>query len=202
VIDFEPYGKNNLVIEFQGPLLWAKSSGDASIYYSEVSKQHGVYLWTVPTPNGYLVYYVGETGVNFRTRMRDHYKEQLSGMYHIYDPEQFCLGRKCELWRGIYGKGGIRDHNKFLEILPEIAPVLVRFINIFHFYVAPMQCDRRIRERLEAALANHLYEQPGVIGAFQEKNIRYNLRRSNEDPIKVKIACPQVVQGIPTELNI
>jgi hypothetical protein len=193
---------SELVVEFQGPFSWVESSAEGSIFYSEVSKLPGVYLWTVGTPNGYLVYYVGETGVNFHTRMRDHYKEQLSGMYHIYDPELFSLGEKRELWRGVYGKGGERDFYKFLDILPSLVHSLIRFVSIIHFYVAPMNCERRLRKRFEAALANHLYRQPGVLGAFQDKGIRYELRRNSEDPIKVNINCPQEVLGIPTVLHI
>jgi hypothetical protein len=193
---------SQLVIEFQGPLSWANSSIDASIFYSEISKQPGVYLWTVRTPIGDLVYYVGETGVNFCTRMRDHYKEQLSGMYHIYDPKQFSLGEKRELWPGVYGKGGKHDFHEFLDVLPELAPALARFVSIIQFYVAPLNYERRLRRRFEAALANYLYAQPGVVGAFQDKNIHYDSRCPEEDPIKVKIRCPQVVQGIPRELII
>jgi hypothetical protein len=193
---------SELTFEFQGPLSWIKSSANASIFYSEVSKLPGVYLWTVRTPIGELVYYVGETGVNFRTRMRQHYKEQLSGMYHIYDPEQFCLGEKRELWQGVYGKGGERDFYKFLDILPSLVPSLIRFVSIIHFYVAPMNCERRLRQRFEAALANHLYGQPGAIGAFQDKGIHYDPRLINENPIIVKIDCSQEVLGIPPELTI
>jgi hypothetical protein len=193
---------SELTVEFQGPLSWIQSSANASIFYSEVSKLPGVYLWTVRTPIGDLVYYVGETGVNFRKRMREHYKEQLSGMYHIYDPEQFSLGEKRELWRGVYGKGGERDFSKFLDMLPEIAPVLVRFVSSISFYVAPLDCEKRLRMRFEAALANHLYKQPGAIGAFQEKGIRYGPRLQGEKPIRVNVNCPEIVQGIPTELII
>jgi hypothetical protein len=193
---------SELTVEFQGPLSWIKSSANASIFYSEVAKLPGVYLWTVRTPIGDLVYYVGETGVDFRTRMREHYKEQLSGMYHIYDPDQFSLGEKRELWRGVYGKGGERDFSKFLEILPEIAPILVRFVSSILFYVAPLNFAKRLRKRFEAALANYLYAQPGVVGAFQDKNIRYDPRLQDESPVRVSINCPQVVQGIPSELII
>jgi hypothetical protein len=190
------------VVEFQGPLSWVESSAETSIFYSEVSKLMGVYLWTVKTPDGHLVYYVGETGVNFRTRMRSHYQEQLSGMYHIYDPELFSLGEKRELWQGVYGKGGERDFHKFLDILPSLVPSLIRFVGIIHFHVAPMNCERRPRRRFEAALANHLYGQPGAIGAFQDKGIHYDPRLINENPIMVKIDCPQEVLGIPPKLAI
>jgi hypothetical protein len=194
--------KSESVVEFQGPFSWVEPSVEASIIHSEVSKLPGVYLWTVETPNGFLVYYVGETGVNFRTRMRDHYKEQLSGMYHIYDPELFSLGEKRELWRGIYGKGGKHDLYKFLDILPLLVTSLIRFVSIIRFYVAPINFERRLRKRFEAALANHLYSQPGVVGAFQDKGIRYELRRNSEDPTKINIICPKEVLGIPTALHI
>jgi hypothetical protein len=192
--------KNKLNIVFYGPLSWVNPSANFSIFYSEVSNHPGIYLWTVGTSYGDLIYYVGETGRNFRTRMRDHYKEQLSGMYHIYDPEQFSLGKKKEIWPGVYGKGGEKDLTKFLDILPTIAPDLIKFVSIIQFYVAPINWEGRIRKRFEAALANYLYKQPGTVGDFQDKGIRYEPRRENEEPIMVNINFPKAIKGMPKEL--
>ncbi len=191
--------ENELNIVFHGPLAWVNSPADSSIFSAEITRQPGVYLWTVETPHGHLVYYVGETGRDFRIRMKEHYKEQLSGMYHIYDPEQFSLGKKRQLWRGVYGKGGEKDFLKFLDLLPTIASALTKFVSIIQFYVAPIDCEGRIRKRFEAALAYYLYNQPGN---FQDEGIQYERRWDNEEPIIVNINYPEIIKGMPRELII
>jgi len=64
------------------------------------SSQAGIYLWTVPFPDGHLTYYVGETGRSFNIRLRQHHEELVSARYHIYSAEEFARGEKLALWPG------------------------------------------------------------------------------------------------------
>jgi hypothetical protein len=167
------------------------------------AKHSGLYVWTVDTPGGDLVYYVGETGVPFARRMHQHLEQQLAGMYHIHDPDAFARGVRKPLWHGMYGKsrepGGLAE---FLRRLPDLAPALQRFVALMRFHLAPVECERRLRCRIEAALARHFYSVPGPVGEFQETNVRYAPRRADEAPVEVSVEsdCPLIAS--PARLSV
>ena len=70
-----------LTIEFYGPFSWTSTDDSTSVFKSSIAAKLGVYLWTVSTSEGELIYYVGQTGRSFSVRMREHFEQQLSGMY-------------------------------------------------------------------------------------------------------------------------
>lgn len=65
-----------------------------------------------------------------------------------------------------------------------------------------MEYDRRLRERVEASLAKHLREQPGVIGRFQDEGVRYRERSDKEEPIKAQFQSTVNLLGVPEMLWI
>ena len=69
-------------LEFSGPFCWLSSDPATSIFEAAAVRAAGIYLWTVDTQDGYVIYYVGETGAEFRQRLRQHWCEQMAGMYH------------------------------------------------------------------------------------------------------------------------
>jgi hypothetical protein len=158
----------------------------------EVGTNPGIYLWTVPSIFGDLVYYVGETARGFAPRMDEHLSMQLSGRYRIYEPKAFLRGEKKLLWRGVYGKGAEANVAGFVDKLPTLAPTLVEFVRSIRFHVAPTTCTDRMRKRIEAALADHLRQQKGLVGEFQEEDVRYVQRQAEEEAISVDIGLPLV----------
>ncbi|MDD3827861.1 MAG: hypothetical protein PHY79_17995 [Anaerolineae bacterium] len=132
--------------------------------------------------------------------MCEHFREHMSGGYHLYESEAFRQGRKDLLWPGRFGPTGERSLNRFLNCFLELAPAIASLAEIYHFYLAPLNCERRLRERIEAALANCLYEQPGLVGEFQDSGINYRPRWKNEDPILVQVRCCNTLLGVPESL--
>ena len=116
---------DEIAISFAGPFSWFGASNAPAVYRADEVRQCGIYLWTVHLPQGYLIYYVGETGGSFKVRLRQHYEEL------------------------------------------------------------------RIRRRIEA-IAQTLSAAQGIIGAFQDKGIRYEPRVKAEQPIPcvVRSALP------------
>jgi hypothetical protein len=57
--------------------------------------------------------------------------------------------------------------------------------------------SRRLRERIESALALHLYAQPGMVGAFQEEGVHYRPRWPSEEPVQVRFRCGAMLLGVP-----
>jgi hypothetical protein len=188
-------------LKFSGPYAWLPGLSAPSLGEVELGTSPGIYLWTVPSTVGELVYYVGETSRSFARRMDEHLAEQLSGRYRIYNPEAFLRGEKDLLWRGVYGRGAQPNVSGFVDKLPTWAPSLVEFVRSIRFHVAPTTCSDRSRRRIEAALANRLQEQKGLIGEFQEEDVRYVPRRAEEEPITVNIAWQQKPLGVPEQLE-
>jgi hypothetical protein len=112
------------------PFSWLSSDPATSIFEAADTRAAGIYLCTVDTEDGYLIYYVGETGAEFRQRMCQHWCEQLAEMYHIYDPERFVLGHKHVLWRAMYGNDREAGLAAFVERLPMLAPALADFVRL------------------------------------------------------------------------
>jgi hypothetical protein len=188
-------------ITFVGPFTWGHQDGTPSIFDEPVSGEHGLYLWTVPQLEaGEFVYYVGETGRSFGTRMEEHLKEHLAGFYHLYDPDLFQKGTKRMVWEGHWDVDRKRSVNEIVENYPTLCETIGRLTGLYRFFVASFDSEPRLRKRIEAAIALHLYSQEGIVGSFQDKGIRYTPRTSDEEPVRVKVVCPQPIVGMPTEV--
>jgi hypothetical protein len=188
-------------LSFTGPFGWFPSSALASVGQAPVAQSAGIYVWTSPTPEGEMVYYVGETARSFVRRMNEHLTEQLSGRYRIYEPDAFAQGRKQLLWRGVYGPEAELSVEGFVSLLPTLAPALVRFVRSMRFHLAPTSSSDRIRRRIEASLAAHLYSQGGAVGQFQDADIHYSPRVDREEPVAVQVTWQARPLGAPDALN-
>jgi len=88
-------------LEFSGPFSWLSSDLATSIFEAAAARAAWIYLWTVETQDGYVIYYVGETGAEFRQRMRQHWCEQMAGMYTsttrsgLRSATNTCCGGRC-----------------------------------------------------------------------------------------------------------
>ena len=177
--------------------------GPHSLFLQSESEKFGIYLWTIPFEGKYLVYYVGETGVTFADRFLDHTKSYLHGLYRIYDPTEFVKGKKKLVWEGMWKKElenpTIRIV-KFMERYSELSRAVYELLGLFHIFLIPLNSNRRIRQRIEAKIAEVLLKQPGVIGDFQDGDIRYIGRQPKEEPIKVSIKSDGQILGLPKDL--
>jgi hypothetical protein len=191
---------NDIKIIFSGPYSWHGSSDAPSLFESPLGGRSGIYLWTVPHSEGSLIYYVGETGRSFGVRFFEHFKEHFSGCYHIYEPTSLSKGDKVTLWAGKYDKSFKFSFSSLIERFTELAPAITEHAKLYRFFLAPMDCEKRFRERVEAAIAKHLYDQPGVIGKFQEGGIRYRPRMPKEEGIWVSIETEAKIMGLPSRL--
>jgi hypothetical protein len=190
-------------VKFAGPFSWCGHNEVPSISKVEAGKKSGVYLWTIRVGEGELVYYVGETGRNFAQRMLEHFKEHMSGGYHLYEPQEFSQGRKVLLWPGRYGPGKESSLAVFMQRFQELAPAIVGLVKLYRFYVAPLECEKRLCERIESELAMHLYEQPGIVGDFQDQGINYRPRRDDEEAaVQAMIQCESNLIGVPESLLV
>ena len=73
------------------------------------------------------------------------------GIYRVFNPEEFGKGRKVLLWGGMW-KTDRREPKlicDFIEQNEELAPKIVKFIEQFTIFLAPIGEDKRISERIE-----------------------------------------------------
>ena len=184
-------------LRFSGPYSWL-ADPLPSVLDAPASESPGLYLWSVPTTSaGELIYYVGETGRNFRSRFVEHLQQQISGWYRLYDPAAMQKGTKRLLWRGLYGSGAEVSIAPFVERLEELATPLRGFIRLVRFYLGPTDVEVRLRRRIEAAIADALYAQDEPVGGFQDTGIRYERRKAEEAPVRVRIMVPVILRGLP-----
>jgi hypothetical protein len=180
-----------------GPYSWPGTRDAPSVFDMEVGRRAGIYLWTVPLEQGHLIYYVGETGRSFSARLHEHYTEHVASMYHVYSPAEFARGEKVALWPGRFDatqrksvKECIQNHARLCDQIREMTFIL-------RFFLAPLCCDKRTQQRIEAAIAQALYAAPGIVGSFQDRGIRYCSRTKDEQPIPCVTSSPLPLLGLP-----
>ncbi len=189
-------------LSFSGPYSWLGAPDAASIFSADVGKLAGVYLWTVPLSEGHLIYYVGETGRSFRERLLEHYREHASCFYHLYAPSEFAKGEKRLVWPGRYDLDDRKTAVECIEQYPRLAPCVAELTRLYRFMLAPLTVEYRLRQRVEAAIACHLYHVDGLAGTFQDKGIRYRPRVEAEEPIACTIRSSVPLLGLPVILEI
>ena len=194
--------KPSIIVEFYGPFSWHGLDETIYIFDHDLAQRSGVYLWTVKHQGLELVFYVGETGRSFVTRMYEHYTEQISGGYSIYDPDQFKKGKRVLIWPGRYGSNKNLSISDFLIKMESSPEKMFKFIKLLRFWLAPLEVENRIRERIEAGIAKYLQSLDGYVGDFQDKEVRYRGRSENEPPILITISSPVKIAGLPETLWI
>lgn len=193
-------------VNFIGPFSWLGHEGTKSIFDAPDGKKAGIYLWTVrlEEENGELVYYVGKTNRSFSQRMREHFKEHLAGFYHVYSPEEFRKGERNPepVWRGMYLRHRTPAIVELAKIYPTISSQIIELANTYRFFIAPLNANRRILERIEGALYNHLKNHSGKTGQFQEQGLSYRSRLSSEQLEIASFSSTSKILGLPELLEI
>ena len=194
---------DSLSVEWFGPYSFVDSEAE-NVFTCLMGDKKGVYLFTIPFEGKYLVYYVGETGASFANRLLQHVQSYLNGFYRIFDPEEFVNGKKVLLWGGMW-KTNRREPkliSDFIDRQAELAPKTLLFLKQFRIFLAPIGEDKRIIERIEAEIARSLNQQGGLIGAFQDKDVRYRPTRPDEQQFRVVMTFPQSIMGLNEELFV
>jgi hypothetical protein len=186
-------------LQWHGPYKWYGDGEDVLFSRPEI-KQPGIYLWTILFDGQYLTYYVGETGRAFEERFKEHTRDCLGGLYRVYDPDKFITGKKELSWEGMWKKGTRDRMGEFLIRFKELAPIIHKFMGLIDMFLAPIDVDQCTRQRIESAIANHLYHQEGLIGTFQDNDIRYHPKRSDEEPISVLMNYSKPILGFCNKL--
>jgi hypothetical protein len=145
-------------IHFNGP--YGLSGQHNRLLFGEpISQKAGVYLWTVRTSDGFIVEYVGQTGESFAKRTKDHMIQTFGGNYRVCDPQLLRQGEVKVVWLGLWRKGTEDKMAEFAQRYLELAPVIQEYLEAIELFLAPVTGDRRMRERIEGAIAHQIREQ-------------------------------------------
>ena len=190
-----------LMLRFEGPFGLTKDR--AFLFDQTAAKEAGIYLWTVPYhEGGYLVTYIGETGASFANRIKDHLIQTVGGNYRICDPDLLIKGNQKILWNGLWRRGTRDRLLEYIEKIEEFAPIIRKGLRIEQLFLVPLTVEKRIRQRIEGALALHVKSQPPPASSVLPSDIRYNGRKELEAPIMVRLECKSFIHGIPSRLNV
>jgi len=189
----------DIAIDFHGPFKIGGNNGSI-LFSNQVSRHSGIYLFTVQYNDGYLVYYVGETGKSFFERIKEHAIHYFGGNYRVYDPKAFKNAQKTLIWQGMWQRDTKDRMPIYIDKCHALVPIIRDFLKLLDIFVAPFEAETRLRRRIEGAFARHLRQQPPPIGNFQDDDIRYIQRKRDETPIHVRISCSHKLHGMPSTL--
>jgi len=89
---------------------------------------------------------------------------------------------------------------EFVSRLIELTPVIKKSLEQSEIYVAPLTSERRIRQRIEGAIADHIKAQPPPASSLFQTDVRYTKRWNDEEPLEVRISGGNTLPGMPKDL--
>jgi len=90
--------------------------------------------------------------------------------------------------------------SEFVSRIIELSPAIKKSLEISEIYVAPFESERRIRQRIEGALANYIKAQPPPASSLLPKDVRYYKRGNDEEPVAVLISGGNALLGMPEDI--
>lgn len=188
-------------IFFKGPFSWHGQDDAPSVFDSDMANLCGIYLWMIPCGDELLINYVGETGRKFSKRLEEHYCQHASGMYRLDSSEGYSKGELVTVWPGIRGKDNKKSIKDCVIEYPKLCGTICELNNLYRFFLAEFSGEKRIRQRIESAIANHLYNTPGKVGDFMPPGVTYISRRDDEQSEMCKISSEVTIAGLPFEIE-
>jgi len=186
------YARLMLELVAAGPFSWIRSSEDAPprIFDVPESRKCGVYLFTVPTAKGHLIYWVGQTSLAIGARLATHSREFMAGTYNVLDMADLHNGKRTVRWQGLWWrKSSVDRYEEYLLNACNVAPLTLAQLQATRIYVVPTTKDRRLLARLEAFIVHTLCEDP-VVGSILDRGYSLAPKWSKEEPIQLRVRGP------------
>ncbi|HEY3781192.1 MAG TPA: hypothetical protein VGL56_08930 [Fimbriimonadaceae bacterium] len=189
---------DNLLLNISGPYGWPKFENGLD----QLPNIPGVYLQTVAHAEGFLPWGVGITRRPMFKRFLEHTRKFEKGEYNILDLGAAQRGARELAWKGWgWTDEKRRDYeNRKNEVIAAAQLQMIRA----HIFVIEAGNTVRILERIEAALANHYYDQNahGPKGLLIDIGMHLEPRRESEEPLTVVFQCRDTLIGMPSQIDI
>ncbi|MEB3232495.1 MAG: hypothetical protein VKJ64_15910 [Leptolyngbyaceae bacterium] len=183
-------------IEWQGPFSWPGYEHITKL--ESILNIQGIYLFTFPYRDGFLLYAAGVTNSTKR-RLKEHTREYMKGNYNVLDIPSALQGDRKEIWHGWeYAR---KNRDEFQKNKAEILKAVGNQLSSFRIFITEID-DTRKRERLEASLMNTLYLCKEPWSELADRGMYLRGRYNSELPILVRNICSLKVYGLPSEVEI
>jgi hypothetical protein len=190
------------ILKFKGPFSFIRHTHPC-IFEQDIAQDSGIYIWTIPyCQGGYIITYIGETGVSFYKRTKERFIQLIGGNYRILDSDSALKGELKELWRGMWRKGTRDKMPEYFEKLIEFAPKIVRLLKTQQIFLASFEAERNIRRKIEWAIAEHIKNQPLPASSLFPRDVRYYMPKDIKESLTVILECQSNIYGLPKKLNI
>jgi len=190
--------KNQIFLHFSGPYALCSEEYDV-LSDCNFNNKVGVYLWAVQLGNSYRITYIGETGASFYQRTKDHLIQALGGNYRICDVAAMREGIEKILWDGLWRKGTRDKLPELMKRYVQLAPYIKEYLQAQVVFVAPTNCDPRLRKRIEASIASSL-QADKANSSLLPADIRFIKRKDREAAVHVVITSDREIIGLPSEV--
>lgn len=183
---------------WDGPYSWPGFEDDN--YLPNIPRVPGIYLQTFEYQQGYLIYAAGLTRRPVPVRFREHTRHYMNGDYNVLDLTAVQQGIRKEIW---HGWGYARKHrDEFEEQKSKILEAVRRQLAGFRIFVADVGTERRLLERIEASIMNHLSQQPSPYSDVPDKGMMLAPRWNDEPPMFMNSRSKAKLNGLPEWLEI
>jgi hypothetical protein len=190
---------DRLLLDWNGP--FALQGPDGNLFFdSPVANQCGIYVFTINYQDGYLIYLTGWTTRPFKKRFKEHIREYRKGTYTIFNCESFRNGKRDEIWHGMWTKketNTLAMKALFESRHQDINPVIEDLLSTFRIFVAPLERERRVLARVEAAIMNLLYSSEEPFSSLPDKGMALAPRWTSERPFLVENKADILFHALP-----
>lgn len=183
---------------WKGPNFWP-GYGERTIDFD----LPGLYLFTFPYDDGYLIYAAGITKRPIAKRLSEHTRKYLNGEYTVLDIDAIKTWKRIEHWHGLqwlkYPQHLVRE---FETRKSEIVGLAKMQLSAYRLFVCHLQPDSRLLARFEAAIMNLLYIAKPPFCDIPDHGMMLAPRWEDESPIMVKNRCEYKLLCLPATMEI
>ena len=190
--------KTTLAVIWTGPFAWPTFERETSL--PAIPNHPGVYLMTVEYLKGFLIYAAGITRRSIPRRFREHTRKYMSGDYTVLDIAALRQGIRKEIWHG-WGWSP-EKHSDYKSRKNTIDDAARQQLAGFRIFVANLDNQPRILERIEAAIMNGLYQEPSPLRDIPDKGMQLSPRWESEEIVVVQNECAATLYGLSKHLEI
>jgi hypothetical protein len=198
---------DSITLDWQGPFSWPGFNRPELPDWNstpEIKTSSGIYLWTVEHRGGYLTYTAGLTGRSFHQRFREHNRDYYAGKYTIFDVPLMQEGYREVIWPGFWFKKKrdpehVAAYDNRREEIKQATDTLLASYRVF---VAKVHVEKRLLERIEAAIMFNLYKINGSGADIPARGMKLSPRGSRELPILVHSHSHVSLHGLPEAFTV
>lgn len=180
-----------------------KIGGENDVFQSPYADLCGIYIWAIYVKGKFIINYIGETGLSFKKRTKEHLIQIMGGNYRVPDPKDLYVAKETILWDGLWRKGQRDKIVEFIDIYELLAPKIKEYIEMLNIFLIPMDVEARVRKLIEGNIAKHVRNQPICLSGLLPDDIRYIAEKKiDEQSFSIKFLSSREILGLPEKIQV